>query len=215
MVVLLTPRLRLILVVGLLLVVGAVGFLMITRFRSNQSDNATPPQPVKPAQPAQPQATPGSKPSVTPHKPAVQQTRPAVTPSRPTAKPATAAPAVPKPTTIESGFPLPVARELAAGHVVVVSLYDPKTKIDGTALREAQAGALLAHAAFVPIDVSGAQVDPLNRRFGVIQDPAVLVLRAPGDLIVRIDGFADRDTVAQAASNAAQPGASATAGTEE
>jgi hypothetical protein len=37
----------------------------------------------------------------------------------------------------------------------------------------------------------------------VIQDPAVLVLRPPGDLVVRIDGFADRDTVAQAAANAA------------
>ena len=30
----------------------------------------------------------------------------------------------------------------------------------------------------------------------------MLVLRPPGNLIVRIDGFADRDTVAQAAANA-------------
>src|SRR5207247_722980 len=73
----------------------------------------------------------------------------------------------------------------------------------GPAAARAEAGAALAHAAFVPVDVSTAQIDPLNRRFGVIQDPAVLVLRAPGDLIVRIDGFADRDTVAQAAANAA------------
>ena len=34
-------------------------------------------------------------------------------------------------------------------------------------------------------------------------DPAVLVLRPPGTLVFRIDGFADRDTVAQAATNAA------------
>ena len=47
-----------------------------------------------------------------------------------------------------------------------------------------------------------ADVEALNKRYGVVQDPAVLVLRPPGDLIVRIDGFADRDTVAQAASNA-------------
>jgi hypothetical protein len=46
-------------------------------------------------------------------------------------------------------------------------------------------------------------IESLNTRYGVIQDPAVLVLRPPGDLVVRIDGFADRDTVAQAAANAA------------
>src|SRR5207245_6914937 len=124
---------------------------------------------------------------------------PAVPPRRPVTKPATVTPAVPSPTTVDSGFPPPVARELAAGHIVVVSLFDPKTKIDNTALREAEAGAALAHAAFVPVNVSSSQIDPLNRRFGVIQDPAVLILRAPGDLMVRIDGFADRDTVAQAA----------------
>ena len=50
---------------------------------------------------------------------------------------------------------------------------------------------------------TSTQIDGLNQRFGVIQDPAVLVLRPPGNLIVRIDGFADRDTVAQAATNAA------------
>ena len=47
------------------------------------------------------------------------------------------------------------------------------------------------------------EVDGLNIRFGVLQDPAILVLRPPGKLVVRIDGFADRDTVAQAAANAA------------
>ena len=57
-------------------------------------------------------------------------------------------------------------------------------------------------AAFVGVDVTGSEIDGLNRRYGVLQDPAVLVLRPPGDLIVRIDGFADRDTVAQAAANA-------------
>ena len=55
----------------------------------------------------------------------------------------------------------------------------------------------------MPIDVTKNEVDSLNARYGVIQDPAVLVLRPPGDLVVRIDGFADRDTVAQAAANAA------------
>ena len=54
------------------------------------------------------------------------------------------------------------------------------------------------------VNVTKGAIDGLNRRYGVLQDPAVLVLRPPGDLIVRIDGFADRDTVAQAAANASQ-----------
>ena len=100
-------------------------------------------------------------------------------------------------------LPAAIRIALAANRVVVVSLYDPKAKIDGTALREAQAGAQLAATTFVPIDVTKNDVAALNARYGVIQDPAVLVLRPPGDLVVRIDGFADRDTVAQAAANAA------------
>jgi hypothetical protein len=100
-------------------------------------------------------------------------------------------------------LPTAIEQALAANRVVVVALYDPRAKVDATALREAGAGAQLAGTTFVPIDVTKDQVDALNLRYGVIQDPAVLVLRPPGDLIVRIDGFADRDTVAQAAANAA------------
>src|SRR5581483_1557381 len=105
----------------------------------------------------------------------------------------------------QSGLPAAVSKELGSGRVVVVSLFAPKAKIDGTATREAAAGAGLAGASFVKVDVTTSAIDGLNRRYGVLQDPAVLVLRPPGDLIVRIDGFADRDTVAQAAANAANP----------
>src|SRR5207253_7591175 len=102
------------------------------------------------------------------------------------------------------GLPADVSSQLAANHVVVISLYAPKAKVETTAMKEAQAGARLAGAAFAVVDVSTSAIDGLNHRYGVLQDPAVLVLRPPtGDLIVRIDGFADRDTVAQAAANAA------------
>ena len=87
--------------------------------------------------------------------------------------------------------------------MVVVALYDPRAKIDGTALAEAREGAKLAGSSFVPVDVRTHGVDSLNASYGVVQDPAVLVLRPPDKLVVRIDGFADRDTVAQAALNAA------------
>jgi hypothetical protein len=100
-------------------------------------------------------------------------------------------------------LPAAIRRALANQNVVVVALYDPKVKIDGTALREAKAGARLAGSSFVPINVRTNGIGALNAKYGVIQDPALLVLRPPGDLVVRIDGFADRDTVAQAAVDAA------------
>ena len=37
---------------------------------------------------------------------------------------------------------------------------------------------------------------------GLLPDPGVLVYRAPGDVALRLDGFADRASVAQAATNA-------------
>ena len=100
-------------------------------------------------------------------------------------------------------LPVAIRRALAADDVVVVALYDPRAKIDGTAMAEARAGAEKAGSSFVPVDVRGKGVESLNAMYGVLQDPAVLVLRPPGSLVVRIDGFADRDTVAQAALNAA------------
>jgi hypothetical protein len=99
-------------------------------------------------------------------------------------------------------LPAAVRQALSANRVVVIALFDPKAKIDDIALREASAGAQLAGSAFVQVDVTTNEVDSLNLRYGVIQDPAVLVLRPPADLVVRLDGFADRDTVAQAAANA-------------
>ena len=101
-------------------------------------------------------------------------------------------------------LPRAIRLALAADRVVVVALYDPRAKIDGTAMREARAGAEKAGSSFVPVDVrDNGNVDSLNSKYGVLQDPAVLVLRPPGSLVVRIDGFADRETVAQAALNAA------------
>ena len=180
-------RARLLLLVLLLVIAGGVvGVMAFQRLHKSGDSSATPPatHPVV-AKPAVPRAT-------------------AKTPTRP--HPAT--PAKPKhPATTPAGFsdklPLAIRRALAADQVVVVALYDPRAKIDGTALAEAREGANLAGSAFVQIDVRTHGVDSLNASYGAVQDPAVLVLRPPDKLVVRIDGFADRDTVAQAAVNAA------------
>jgi hypothetical protein len=106
-----------------------------------------------------------------------------------------------------SGLPPTVARALLDHHVVVVSLFSPRAKVDGTALSEARAGAEAADAGFVRINVlRQREIAALNAKLGVMYDPTVLVFRRPYELFVQLDGFADRETVAQAATDAARPG---------
>jgi hypothetical protein len=102
------------------------------------------------------------------------------------------------------GLPSSVANAFAGHKVVVVSLYDPSSDVDGTSVAEARAGALSAGAAFVGIDTSheGA-TGKLVRQLGVLRSPQTLVYAQPTlALVTRFDGFADRMTVAQAVSNA-------------
>jgi hypothetical protein len=110
----------------------------------------------------------------------------------------------PKPIVLLPGLTPEVAAALRSHDVVVVSLFDPQARVDQISLAEASAGAKAAHAGFVPLDVlRQRQAGALLRQLGVLPDPAVLVYRRPGDIVARFDGFADRDTVAQAVANAA------------
>jgi hypothetical protein len=105
---------------------------------------------------------------------------------------------------VKAGLPAPVAQALGRSESVVVSLYDPYSQVDGISFAEARAGAALVHVAFVPLNVlSQAQVGKLTEQLGLLPDPGVLVYTRPGRLAVKIDGFADKETVAQAAANAA------------
>jgi len=180
----------LLVILFLCVLAAAVGLFALQRGRSNDSSSTS-----GSAAPTVPRAHAARK--------AAASHRATATPARP--KPKVKAKPKPKPVrVVEPGNKLPVAisEALAADDVVVVALYDPRAKIDGTAMAEARAGAEKAGSSFVPIDVRGKGVESLNAMYGVLQDPAVLVLRPPGLLVVRIDGFADRDTVAQAALNA-------------
>ena len=190
-------RARMFLLVSLLVLAGAVAaFMAYQRMHDSSggsSSTATPQSPV--TKPPSHASTP--KPAAAAHKPATK-IAPVTKP-----KPHAAAAAKPKHAAPPNQLPLPIRRALAHDRIVVVALYDPGAKIDGAALDEARAGALLAGGSFVRINVRTNAVDSLNARYGAVQDPAVIVLRPPGVLVVRIDGFADRDTVAQAALNAA------------
>jgi hypothetical protein len=110
------------------------------------------------------------------------------------------------------GMPAALAHALASHAVVVVSLYAPRSPVDAMATDEAKHGAALAGAGFVAFNVADEKiVSPLTSLLTgaqtaadrVLDGPAVLVFQRPGALFVRFNGFADRDTVAQAVANAA------------
>jgi len=125
---------------------------------------------------------------------------------KPKAKPRAHRPAV------IDGMPSALALALQSRSVVVVSLYTPDSSVDAMATDEARHGALAADAAFVAFNVADEKVvSPLSSVLTgaptpadrVLDGPAVLVFVRPNSLFVRLNGFADRDTVAQAAANAA------------
>jgi hypothetical protein len=125
---------------------------------------------------------------------------------KPAAKPKRKRPAV------IDGMPAGLALALRSHRAVVVSLYTPGASVDAMATAEARGGAALAGAGFVALSVADEKVvsplalllaaapTPADR---VLDGPAVLVFQRPHTLFVRLNGFADRDTVAQAATNAA------------
>jgi hypothetical protein len=128
-------------------------------------------------------------------KPQPVQATPAKAPEQPSAMYAALA----------AGMPEPIAKALGKHPIVVVSLYNPYSEVDGIAFAEARAGAQMAKVGFLPLSVlSQAQVGKLTEQLGLLPDPGLLVYARPGNLVARISGFADKETVAQAAQNAAR-----------
>ena len=104
----------------------------------------------------------------------------------------------------DAGLPESVAQALGRSRIVVISLYDPYSQVDGTSFAEARAGAGLAGAGFVGLNVlSKRDVGKLTEQLGLLPDPGVLVYVRPAALAAKLTGFADKETVAQAAKNAA------------
>ena len=128
----------------------------------------------------------------------VAKPKPAPAPARP-AKPVTPA----EPAVSEDGLPRVLSAALADNRVVVVGLHDPDSALDQMSLAEARAGARAAGAGFVAINVfAEAQSRPLVELLGALENPGILVYTRPDVLSTRLSGFADSETVAQAAANA-------------
>jgi hypothetical protein len=124
------------------------------------------------------------------------------TPSKqPAAK---AAPAKPASKPSESAKVLtPLQQELAAHRAVVVVFYTPGASLDALTTLEARAGAAAAGAGFLAVDVSKeSAVAALAKEHELRAAPGILVVTRGPDVVVRFDGFEDRETIAQAAANA-------------
>jgi hypothetical protein len=107
---------------------------------------------------------------------------------------------------VYADLPAPLQWELAHHRVVVVSFYNPKADVDAISVAEAHAGATAARSGFLLVSVLDNKVAGILTALlpsgGLLPEPGVLIYRAPGTIAVRMDGFADRDSVAQAATNA-------------
>jgi hypothetical protein len=175
-----TRQIRLVAILGVI-VVAAGGFMVVTRHKTTSPSTAS------------------STPSVT--TPAHTKTTPS-TPvhSRGHARAATPAVTV---TAIAHGLPVPVARALGKHRVVVVALFSPHSDVDTLARAEAQAGAVAGGAGFVPLDVFHQRPGTaILRKLGVVNTPAVLVVKRPYLIYSQFPGFADRDVVEQAVADA-------------
>jgi hypothetical protein len=134
-------------------------------------------------------------PSATAHKVAAKPAK---------AKPAKAKhahPAAPK-LNLDPTLPAPLRKALSHSRIVVAVLYAPDVPGDSDAVSEARKGARAAHVGFTMLNVRNEAVARgVARQVQGASDPAVLVVRRPGTVALKIDGFVDAAAVAQAAAN--------------
>jgi hypothetical protein len=167
-----TSQLRLVVLLVLVVVLGG-GYYAVTHKSTTQSSTAhTTPAVTTPA-----------------------RTTPA--PTKPHSQPAT-------PVKLNThGLPVVVARALRKHSVVVVSLSAPGAELDQMAAAEARAGAVATHSGFVILDVRNQRPGmAILHKLGIVDTPAVLVVKRSGAVYSDFKGFVDREVVAQAVADA-------------
>ena len=103
-----------------------------------------------------------------------------------------------------SGLPASIDAALRRHRVVVVSLVVPGAVVDEIAAQEARAGAGLGNAGYLALNALDESVArPLLTKLGPLGDTTVLIFKRGGEVATTLSGFADRETVAQAAVSAA------------
>ena len=138
-------------------------------------------------------ASPSATPQETPTTPGQTGTTGASAPAEePAAEP-----------TSESGWLTLLGNELEAHKVVVLVVYSPGSAVDSLILSEARLGASDVNAGFVSVNAQKEKmIGDLALTYDLRQTPAVLVFRPGPELMKKLVGFADRQTVAQAAQDA-------------
>jgi outer membrane biosynthesis protein TonB len=204
-----SPQVR---VLALVLVLVGLAGLMAMRMLGPSTEvdiaSATPvvhhPKPTKPAVAPTPAAAKKSATPAKTSKAAPAAKKPAVAPAVPKPKPQPKRPLnAPKLSIPPTGFPKAVDRALAEHEVVVVSLVVPGARVDQLAAAEAQAGAKLGGVGYLALNVLNEDVaHALLTKLEAVRDPSVLVLTRSGEVALQLNGFVDRETVAQAAANA-------------
>jgi hypothetical protein len=194
---------RIFALVAVIAMVGGMGMLML-KPKSNPApvvvsrDATAAPTKIIPRLPSEAasQSSSAKPPVITSTKPGTSQARQA--PAKAVAKPKAQAVLVAK-----NGLPMSIVKALRAHQIVVVSVFDPQSRTDSISFAEARSGAAEARVGFVGISVLDSIVagalTTAQPSGNLLPSPGVLVYRRPGVLVYRIDGFADRDTVAQAA----------------
>jgi hypothetical protein len=219
-----SPQIKILALVGLLAAVGLAASMLVLGGSSKKTVTTSAVSTPVRHTPAKTPVTPVH----TPVKP-VTKTHRAV---HPAVKPATKTHATttthPKAKAKPKGFhgnkvyaQLPPALQWQLAHhkVVVVSFYNPSSEVDAISVAEAHAGATDAGAGFLLVSVLDDKVAGILTALlpggGLLPDPGVFVYRAPGNVALRLDGFADRAAVAQAATNAmsGETGPATTTGT--
>jgi hypothetical protein len=154
--------------------------------------------PAKPVTTAKPVAA--AKPAVAPAKPVSPAKKHVAQAKTVAPKPHVTHPPV---LVAPNGLPMSLVRALRLHRIVVVSLFDPQSTTDAISFAEARAGAADAGVGFLGVSVlDNAVAGPLTAALPggqLLPEPGLLIYRRPGTLVQRIDGFVDRDAVAQAA----------------
>jgi hypothetical protein len=191
----LSPPVRIFALVAALAAVGGMLFVFTSgRGSAAEADLALPPVAAAAAKPAKAPAV---------HKTAAAKAAAKATPAT-TRAPVKAVPKKVVPKLPPTGFPVAVDRALANHKVVVVSLVVPGSPIDELAAGEAKAGAKLGGAGYLALNVLNERVArALLVKLDGPKEPSVLVFKHTGEVALALEGFVDRETVAQAAANAA------------
>src|SRR5262249_37710985 len=117
--------------------------------------------------------------------------------------PATTHHVTPPATRFVSGLPTPLIGPLTHSKVVVAVVWAEGDPVAAAVLAQARAGALLARAKLVVLNVKGDKVATQTATWmnSNIVEPAVLIVERPGTVAVELDGYTDKMAVAQAVVN--------------